>query len=88
MVRVPAPERPNPEHPSLNPVDKAKDVATGVAHPVDTTKDLAEEAERGASARTPLIVLTGVTIAIGVAVALVLAVALILYFTLGGGKNH
>src|SRR5205814_983931 len=57
VVRVPAPERPNPEHPSLNPVDKAKDVVTGVAHPVDTTKDLAEEAERGASARTPLIAL-------------------------------
>jgi hypothetical protein len=85
---VPAPERPNPEHPSLSPIDKAKDVAGGVAHPVEATKDLAAEAERGQSARTPLIAVTGVTIAIAVAVALVLAVALILYFTLGGGKNH
>lgn len=85
---MPAPERPSPEEPSLNPVDKAKDVASGVAHPVDTTKDLAQEAERGASARTPLIALTGVTIAIGIVLVVVLAVALILYFTLGGGKNH
>jgi hypothetical protein len=85
---VPAPERPNPEEPSLNPVDKAKDVAGGVAHPVETSKDLAAEADRGASARTPLIAVTGVTIAVGVVVLLVLAVALILYFTLGGGKNH
>jgi hypothetical protein len=81
---VPAPERPNPEQPSLNPIDKAKDVAAGVAHPVETTKDLAAEADRGRSARTPLIAVTGVTIAIGVVVAIVLTVALILYFTLGG----
>ena len=81
---MPAPERPNPEQPSLNPIDKAKDVAAGVAHPVETTKDLAAEADRGRSARTPLIAVTGVTIAIAVVVAIVLAVALILYFTLGG----
>jgi uncharacterized membrane protein len=81
---VPAPERPNPETPSLNPLDKAKDVATGVVHPVETTKDLAAEAERGRSARTPLIAVTGVTLAVGVVVAIVLAVALILYFALGG----
>jgi hypothetical protein len=80
--------RPNPEQPSLNPLDKAKDVAGGVAHPVDTTKDLAAEAESGRSGRTPLIALTGVTIAVAVAVAILLAIALILYFTLGGGKNH
>ncbi|MBW8741731.1 MAG: hypothetical protein ACJ747_15210 [Gaiellaceae bacterium] len=85
---MPAPERPNPQQPSLNPVDKAKDVAGGVAHPVETTKGLAAEAERGRTARTPLIAITGVTIVVGVVVALVLAVALILYFTLGGGTNH
>jgi len=81
---VPAPERPSTEEPSLNPIDKAKDVAGGVAHPVETTKDLAAEADRGHSARTPLIAVTGVTLAVGVVVLVVLAVALILYFTLGG----
>lgn len=83
-----APNRPNPDEPSLNPLDKAKDVGHGVAHPVETTKDLATEASRGESARTPLIATTAVTIAVGVAVAVLLAIALILYFTLGGGKNH
>jgi hypothetical protein len=81
---VPAPERPNPEQPSLNPLDKARDVAGGVTHPVETTKDLAAEADRGRSARTPLIAVTGVTLAIAVVVAVVLAVALVLYFVLGG----
>jgi hypothetical protein len=83
-VIVPAPERPNPEHPSLNPLDKAKDVATGVAHPVETTKELAAEAERGRSGRTPLIAVTGVTIVVGVAFAILLAIALVLYFVYGG----
>jgi hypothetical protein len=81
---MPAPERPNPDQPSLNPLDKARDVATGVAHPVETTKDLAAEADRGRSARTPLIAVTGVTLTIAVVVGVVLAVALILYFVLGG----
>jgi hypothetical protein len=85
---MPAPERPNPEQPSLNPVDKAKDVAGGVAHPVETSRDLAAEAQSGRSARTPLIALTGVTLFVAIAVAIVLAVALVLYFTLGGGNNH
>ncbi len=83
-----APNRPNPDEPSLNPVDKARAVGHGLAHPVETTKDLAAEAERGTSARTPLIATTAVTIAVAIVVAIVLAVALILYFTLGGGKNH
>lgn len=83
-----APNRPNPDEPSLNPLDKARDVGHGLAHPVETTKDLAAEVDRGTSARTPLLAATGVTIAVGIAVAIVLAVALILYFTLGGGKNH
>ena len=83
-----APTRPNPDEPSLNPVDKARDVGQGLAHPVETTKDLAAEADRGTSARTPLIATTGVTIAVGIVVAIILAIALILYFSLGGGKNH
>ena len=81
---MPAPERPSPEEPSLNPLDKARDVAGGVAHPVETTKDLAAEADRGRSARTPLIAVTGVTLAIAVVVAVLLTVALVLYFVLGG----
>lgn len=81
-------QRPNPEQPSLNPLDKARDVGAGVVHPVETTKDLAAEADRGVTARTPLIATTAVTIVVGIAVAILLAVALVLYFTLGGGKNH
>jgi hypothetical protein len=67
-----------------DPVEKAKDVAGSVAHPVETTKELAEEAAEGRSARTPLIALTGVTLLVGVIVAIVLAVAITLYFVYGG----
>jgi hypothetical protein len=81
---VPAPEPPSPERPSLNPVDKAKDVVEAVEHPLETAKALEQEAEEGRSARTPVIALTGVTVFVGVVVLVVLAVALVLYFTLGG----
>ena len=67
-----------------DPVEKAKDVAESVAHPVETTKDLAAEAERGRSERTPWIAITGVSLVVGVVVALVLALALVLYFVYGG----
>ena len=67
-----------------DPVEKAKDVADSVAHPVETTKDLAAEAEAGRSERTPWIAITGVSVAVGVVVAVVLAVALVLYFVYGG----
>jgi hypothetical protein len=67
-----------------DPVEKAKDVATGAAHPVETSKGLAAEADRGRSARTPAIALTGVSIAVGVIVAVILAVAITLYFVYGG----
>ena len=67
-----------------DPVEKAKDVAEGVAHPVETTKDLAAEAEAGRSERTPWIAITGVSLVVGAVVALVLAVALVLYFVFGG----
>jgi hypothetical protein len=43
-------------------------------------KELAREAERGRSARTPLIVLSGVTIVIAIVVAVVLAIAFLVYF--------
>jgi hypothetical protein len=67
-----------------DPVDKAKDVASGVAHPVETSKELAAEADRGRSPRTPLIALTGVTLFLALIVGVVLAVALVLYFAFGG----
>jgi hypothetical protein len=49
-------------------------------HPVETAKELAREAERGRSPRTPLIVLTGVTLVVGIVVAVVLTIALLVYF--------
>jgi hypothetical protein len=38
------------------------------------------EVERGASPRTPLIALTGVTLVVGIVVVVILAIALTLYF--------
>jgi len=67
-----------------DPVDKAKDVADAVAHPVDATKDLAAEVEAGRSARTPAIAIGGGTLIIGIVLAILVAVLLILYFTSGG----
>ena len=46
----------------VHPVEKAKDVVHAVEHPVETAKALEREAERGASPRTPLIVLSGVAV--------------------------
>ena len=63
-----------------DPVEKAKDVADGVAHPVETTKDLAAEAEAGRSERTPWIALTGVTIGVGILVVVVLVLAFLVYY--------
>ncbi len=47
---------------------------------VEKPKELAREAERGRSERTPWIAITGVTIAVGAVVAVVMALALLLYF--------
>jgi hypothetical protein len=55
-----------------------------MAHPVEKVKELEAEAERGRSERTPLIALTGVTVAIGIVVAIVVAVGLVLYYAYGG----
>src|SRR3954453_14357385 len=55
-----------------------------MAHPVEKVKELEAEAERGRSERTPLIALTGVTVAIGIVVAIVVAVGLVLYSAYGG----
>jgi len=65
-------------------LEKAKEVAVAAAHPVETTKELAAEAERGRSPRTPVIAITGVTIVVGAVVALLMAVSLVLYFVYGG----
>jgi hypothetical protein len=65
-------------------LEKAKEVADAAAHPVKTTKELAAEAERGRSPRTPVIAITGVTIVVGVVVVLLMTVSLVLYFVYGG----
>ena len=64
--------------------DKAKEVVHAVEHPVETAKALEHEAEEGVSARTPLIVVTGITIFLGVIFVILLAIALTLYFVYGG----
>ena len=50
-----------------------------MADPIEKTEDLAAEAERGKSERTPWLVLGGVQIAIGALVVLVLALAFAAY---------
>jgi hypothetical protein len=67
-----------------DPVEKLKDVAESIEHPVETAKELEREAEEGRSARTPLIAITGVTLFVTVVVAIVLAIALTVYFVYGG----
>ena len=46
----------------------------------ETPKELAQEASRGRSARTPVIALTGVTLVVAVVVAVILAAAFLVYF--------
>ena len=65
-------------------VDKAKEVVHAVEHPVETAKALEHEAEEGVSARTPAIVVSGITIFLGVVFVILLAIALTLYFVYGG----
>jgi hypothetical protein len=66
------------------PVDKAKDVVHAVEHPVETAKALEQEAAEGSSPRTPLIAISGITLALGVIFAILVTVALVLYFSYGG----
>ena len=65
-------------------VDKAKDVVHAVEHPVETAKALEHEAAEGESARTPLILVSGITLILGVIFVILLAIALTLYFVYGG----
>ena len=46
----------------------------------ETPKDLAEEAQRGRSERTPWIALSGVTLVVALVVAVLVAVVLLVYF--------
>jgi hypothetical protein len=46
---------------------------------VEEVEELVAEVEEGQTARTPLLVLTGVTLAVGVAVAVVLTLAFLVY---------
>ena len=67
-----------------DPVDKAKHILHDVEHPIETAKALEHEADEGASARTPLIVISGITLFLGVIFVILLAIALTLYFVYGG----
>ena len=46
----------------------------------ETPKELAKEAGRGRSERTPWIALTGVTLVVGAVVLVIVAAALLLYY--------
>ena len=67
-----------------DPVNKAKHILHDVEHPIETAKALEHEAEEGASARTPLIVISGITLFLGVIFVILLGIALTLYFVYGG----
>ena len=51
-----------------------------MADPVEKTKELVEEADEGASEKTPLIIFTGVPLIIGAVVGVVLIAAFLVYF--------
>ena len=65
-------------------VDKAKHILHDVEHPIETAKALEHEAAEGESARTPLIVISGITLFLIVIFVILLAIALTLYFVYGG----
>jgi nitrogen fixation/metabolism regulation signal transduction histidine kinase len=67
-----------------DPVDKAKHVLHDVEHPIDTAKALEQEAAEGESARTPLIVISGITLFLIVIFVILMAIVLTLYFVYGG----
>jgi hypothetical protein len=67
-----------------DPVDKAKDIAHAVEHPLETAKALEHEAEEGSSPRTPLLAITGIMLVLVVIFAILVTIALVLYFAYGG----
>ncbi|MGI9111577.1 MAG: hypothetical protein ACR2GT_05205 [Gaiellaceae bacterium] len=48
-------------------------------NPIEKPKELAEEAERGRSERTPALAISGVALAVGTLVAIVLGIAFAVY---------
>jgi len=67
-----------------DPVERAKEVVHAVEHPVETAKALEHEAAEGKSPRTPLIVVSGITLILAVIFVILLAITLTLYFVYGG----
>ena len=53
-------------------------------HPIEKTKELAAEVDRGRSPRTPLLAITGISLFVGVAFAILVTITLVLYFAYGG----
>lgn len=53
-------------------------------HPIEKTKELAAEVDRGRSPRTPLLAITGISLFVGVAFAILVTITLVLYFVYGG----
>jgi len=53
-------------------------------HPIEKTRELAAEVDRGRSPRTPLLAITGISLVVGVAFAILVTIALVLYFVYGG----
>jgi len=63
------------------PLKGAEEKVEELVHDVEEkVEELVHEAEEGASDRTPLIVLSGVTIVVGSAVAILLALAFLAYY--------
>jgi len=53
-------------------------------HPIEKTRELAAEVDRGRSPRTPLLAITGISLVVGVAFAILVTIELVLYFVYGG----
>ena len=62
------------------PTENPNEIVHALEHPVETDEELAAEAGEGRSARTPAILLGGVTLVVGAAVAGLLLVALLVYY--------
>ena len=61
-------------------LDRTKETAHEVVHPIESGKRLAAEANEGASARTPMLALTGVAMVAGAAVAVLMLAAMLVYY--------
>jgi hypothetical protein len=61
------------------PNDRVDSPVEATKHPVESAKSLAKEADRGRSARTPALAISGVTMVVTIAFAIALAIAVIAY---------